>query len=231
MKTKIRLAIMTLAVVSLLAVALAGYRGVNAGVNAQANSDTTPVGVRVSTTAPVFDFQDQGGVIVMNPKERGTSVLVRSHDGLQVNIDTTDLPVGAYTIWWFLFNEPSLCSDGNCGIYDDSLPPPGNVEAGNSAAWATGGIVGPDRQGHFSASIGLGVEGAPQGVLWGDGLTNPMGAEVHIEVRYHGPAEWDDTALLYEQITNVGGNCSADSFGADPNTFYCYGPQAAAHQP
>ena len=228
MKKRFRLALMTLAVVGLLAGVLAAYGSVSAQ---SGSSDTTPVGVRVTSTVPVWDFEDQGGIIVMNPQERGTSVLVRSHDGLQVNIDTTDLPGGAYTVWWFIFNKPSLCSDGNCGIYNDSLPPPGNTAAGISVAWATGGIVGPDRQGHFSASIGLGVEGTPRGVLWGPGLVDPFTAEVHIEVRYHGPAEWDDPNLLYDQITNVGGNCSADSFGADPNTFYCYGAQAAAHQP
>ncbi len=231
MKKRFRLALVTLAVVGLLAGVLTAYGNVNSGVNAQAGSDTTPVGIRVISTEPVFDFEDQGGVFVMNPKERGTSVLVRSHDGLQVNIDTTDLPVGAYTVWWFFFNDPSQCSDVNCGIYNDTLPPPGNVAAGSSVAWATAGIVGPDRQGHFSASIGLGVKGAPMGVLWGPGLIDPFTAEVHIEVRYHGPAAWDDLDLLMQQITNVGGNCNADSFGAEPNTFHCYGAQATPHQP
>ena len=231
MRKRFKLAIMVLAVFGLLAGVLTVYGSVNAGVSAQQGSETTPVGVRVTSTVPVWDFEDQGGGFVMNPQERGTSTLVRSHDGLQVNIDTSDLPAGAYTVWWFFFNEPSQCSDGNCGIYNDSLPPPGNVAAGLSVAWATGGIVGPDRQGHFSASVGLGPEGTANGVLWGPGLIDPFTAEVHVEVRYHGPAAWDDLDLLMQQITNVGGNCNADSFGAEPNTFHCYGAQATAHQP
>lgn len=231
MKRKFKLVMLTLAVFGLLAGGLTAYSSANSGVSAQEGSDTTPVGIRIVSTAPVWDFEDQGGGFVMNPKERGTSVLVRSHDGLQVNIDTTDLPQGAYTIWWFFFNTPSGCSDGNCGIYNDTLPPPGNPESGISVAWATAGIVGPDRQGHFSASVGLGVEGTANGVLWGPGLVDPFTAEVHIEVRNHGPAAWDDLDLLMQQLTNVGGNCNAESFGAEPNTFHCYGVQATAHQP
>ncbi len=231
MKWKFKLPIITLAVLALFAGALTAYGTVSSDVNAQTGTETTPVGIRVTSIEPVWDFEDQGGGFVMNPEKRGTSTLVRSHDGLQVNIDTTDLPAGAYTIWWFFFNKPALCSDGNCGIYNDSLPPPGNVAAGTSVAWATGGIVGPDRQGHFSASVGLGVEGTANGVLWGPGLVDPFTTEVHVEVRYHGNAAWDDLDLLMQQITNVGGNCNADSFGAEPYTFYCYGAAATAHRP
>ena len=148
-------------VVSLLSGVLVIAGDVNAGVVQQAKSDTVPV----------FDFQDHGGVIIMNPQERGTSDLVRTVDGISMNIDTTDLPVGAYTLWWVIFNDPSMCSDGECGE-NDVLPPPGTPEAGVSPLWATGGIVGPDRMSHFSASLGLGLEGAQGQVLWGDGLTD-----------------------------------------------------------
>ena len=220
MRKTFKLAILTLAVVGLLTGALAAYGSVSARGNAQA----------LSGTVPVIDLFDHNDVPIMNPKERGTSQLVRNLDGWMLNIDTTDLPVGAYSIWALIFNDPSMCTDGICGL-DDVLPPPGNVDAGMSPQWVTGGIVGPDRQGHFSGSLGIGVEGAPGSLLWGDGLTNPMGAEVHIEVRYHGPAAWDDLDLLMQQLTNVGGNCTPESFGTDPNAFFCFGAQVAVHQP
>lgn len=220
MKRRLKLAIMILAVVGLLAGALAAYGSVSAGVNAQANSGTVPM----------MDLFDHNEVVIMNPKQRGESQLVRSIGGWQLNVDTTDLPVGAYSIWALIFNDPSMCTDGICSI-DDVLPPPGNVDAGMSPLWVTGGIVGPDRQGHFSGSVGMGVEGAPGSLLWGDGLTDPMGAEVHLEVRYHGPAAWDDPALLYDQMATVGGNCTPESFGADPTAFFCFGAQVAVHQP
>ena len=197
MKQGFKLALIGLMVLGLLAGALAAYVSVSARGNAQA----------VSGIVPVMDLFDHNEVVIMNPKERGKSQLVRSIGGWQLNVDTTDLPVGAYSIWALIFNDPSMCTDGICSL-DDVLPPPGNVDAGMSPLWVTGGIVGPDRQGHFSGSVGMGVEGAPGSLLWGDGLTNPMGAEVHLEVRYHGPAAWDDPALLYDQMATVGGNCT-----------------------
>ena len=220
MKNRFRLVLMTLAVVGLLAGALTAYGSVGARGNAQARTGTVPV----------MDLFDHNDVPIMNPKERGTSDLVRNFNGWMVNIDTADLPVGAYSIWALIFNEPSMCTDGVCGL-DDLLPPPGTVAAETSALWVTGGIVGPDRQAHFSGSVGIGAEGAPGMLLWGGGVTNPFGAEVHFEVRYHGPAAWDDLDLLMQQLTNVGGNCTPESFGTDPDAFFCFGAQVAVHQP
>ena len=221
MSKKFKLIILTLAVVGLLAGALAAYGSVSARSNAA-----------VSDTADVFDFQDHGGVFVMNPQTRGTSDLVRTVDGIAMNIDTTDLPVGAYTVWWVIFNNPVGCSDGECGE-NDVLPPPGTVEAEVAATWATGGIVGPDRMGHFSARLGVGADAAPGQTLWGE-LTNPMGAEVHLIVRYHGPAVWGDASTFLAQQYTFEGFCTpASSFamGTDPDAFACYEPQASIHKP
>ena len=113
MKKRFNLAMITLALAGLLAGGAAIYGNVSAGVSAAAKDNS-----------PVFDFQDHGGVIVMNPQNRGTSDLVRTVDGISMNIDTTDLPVGAYSVWWVIFNDPSKCSDGACGE-NDVLPPPG----------------------------------------------------------------------------------------------------------
>lgn len=210
MKKSFRLALMTLAVVGLLAGVVAISSNVFAGVSAAAKD-----------TVPVFDFTDHG-VAVMNPQNRGTSDLVRTVDGISMNIDTSDLPIGANSVWWVIFNDPSKCSDGECGE-NDVLPPPGNVSAGVSVFWAgTGAIVGPDRMAHFSSNLGLGEESAPGEFLWGPGLTNPLGAEVHLIVRYHGPAQWEDPVALTEQISTFGGSC---------DIFACYDVQAAIHKP
>ena len=218
MKHSFKLSLVILVVLGLLAGGAALYGNVTAGVNAAGN-DTTPV----------IDFQDHGGVFVMNPKERGTSELVRTVDGISMNIDTTDLPGGAYSVWWVIFNDPSKCTDGACGE-NDVLPPPGTLEAAVSPLWATGGIVGPDRMGHFSASLGVGLESAQGPVFWGDGLTNPMGAEVHIIVRYHGPAVWTDPTTLFDQMYLFEGSCTAESsFGMGTGAFDCYEPQMTMH--
>ena len=192
------------------------------GVNA-AGKDSTAV----------FDLQDHGGVFVMNPQTRGSSDLVRTVDNISMNIDTTDLLIGAYTVWWVIFNNPAGCSDGECGE-NDVLPPLVNPEAEVSVLLATGGMVGPDRSGHFSARLGVGKDAAPGQVLWGDGVTDPMDAEVHIIVRYHGPAKWDDAKTLKSQMYSFQGFCTpASSFdiGTDENAFSCYEPQATMHLP
>ncbi len=169
----------------------------------------------------------------MNPQERGTSDLVRTVDGISMNIDTSDLPIGAYSIWWVIFNDPSQCTDGDCGE-NDVLPPSGTPGAGVSPLWATGGVVGPDRRGHFSASLGVGKDNAPGQILWGDGLTNPLGAEVHMVIRYHGPAVWGEAQIFLEQLTTFPGYCTPGSsfgMGTDLDSFDCYEPQVAVHKP
>ena len=222
MKTR-RMWLPILVLVSLLAGILAVSGNTHAGVVQQPKKDTVPV----------FDFQDHGGIIIMNPQDRGTSDLVRTVDGISMNIDTTDLPVGAYTVWWVIFNDPSMCSDGECGE-NDVLPPPGTTGVGVSPLWATGGVVGPDRMGHFSASLGVGPESAPGQVLWGDGLNDPMGAEVHLVVRYHGPVIWSDANTFHEQLYTFPGFCTPSSsfdMGTNPDAFDCYEPQATIHKP
>ena len=223
MGKKLKLIILSLAVVGLLAGALAAFGSVSARGNAA-----------VSDTVPVMDFQDHGGVFVMNPQKRGTSDLVRTVDGISMNIDTTDLPVGAYSVWWVIFNNPSACSDGECGE-NDVLPPPGTVEADVSVLWTgIGTIVGPDRMGHLSASLAVGADAAPGQLLFGEGVTNPMGAEVHLIVRYHGPANWGDATALVEQLSTFQGGCTPDSslgVGTDPAAFGCFDAQVAVHQP
>ncbi len=221
MGKKFKLIILTLAVFGMLAGALVAFGSVSARGNA----------VSISDTVPVMDFRDHinagGNVLIMNPQQRGTSDLVRSLVGISLNIDTTDLPVGAYSIWTVVFNNPSVCSDGECGLDDLSGDP--EVEA--SLIWTTGGIVGPDRMGHFSGSIGMGLDGAPGQVPIGEGLSNPLGAEVHIVVRYHGRAMFGDATALGEQISTLGGSCDTISLGTDPDGFSCYDPQVAIHNP
>jgi len=82
MRKRFNLVMITLALVGLLAGGAAIYGNVSAGVSAASKG-----------TVPVFDFMDHG-VRVMNPQNRGTSDLVRTVDGISMNIETTDLPVG-----------------------------------------------------------------------------------------------------------------------------------------
>ena len=42
-------------------------------------------------------------------------------------------------------------------------------------------------------------------IIFGDALTDRMGAEIHMSVRYHGPARWDDSELLLTQTSKFQG--------------------------
>ena len=100
-------------------------------------------------TTRLVNFQGPGAD---GSKVKGSrATLVRTADGIAMSIDTRELPIGAYTNWWLVFNNPGAC-DGECDFSDRGNP---LVQAGGF--YATGGIVGPDGRGHFSASAMEGV--------------------------------------------------------------------------
>jgi hypothetical protein len=148
------------------------------------------------------------------------SRLVRSDDEVCMSINTRNtraLPEGAYTVWWFVFNSPEHCTSpvpvggARCGP-DDALP---NTPVNFSAVWATGGIVGPQGVGYFSACLKENtLPPPPQSQdVDGAGLADAEGAEIHLAVRYHCAAAYSMPALLGEQITRFGGGCTAATGG------------------
>ena len=162
------------------------------------------------STVPVHPFSDPSTDI-----PGSSSTLVRTDNGVSMTLHTSGLDAGAYTIWWVIFNDPSQCSGGECGE-DDVLPPPGNVNAGVSVVFATGHVVGGSGKGNFGAALSVGDTSE---ALFGPGLTNPRGAEIHLIVRYHGeliPGKVD------EQIHTLNGGCP-------PNV--CGDVQVALHLP
>ncbi len=207
MKIKFNRALLVFLVAGLLAGVLFAYGSASAGG-----------GEEIGNSTPMYDFQDHGGVEVLFRKQRGTSELVRDAEGISMSFDTADLPVGAFTVWWVIFNNPTACSNDDCGSSDTRLGGPAEA----SILWATGGIVGPDRIGHASAHLKVGLENAPGYVHRGPGLTNPMGAEVHIVIKYHGPPQYDDPEILARQLTTFVGDCAR---------LLCYLPQSAVHSP
>jgi hypothetical protein len=156
---------------------------------------------RKHSTSKLWTFADTETV----PGAR--SRLFRSDDKICMNISTKALKKGAYTNWWFVFNNPENCTSpaavggARCG--------PGDLAntAVNSALWATGGIVGPDGIGYFNACLEENT--FPGQDFGGPGLTDAQGAEIHLIVRFHCAVESGTPALLGEQITMWGGGCIA----------------------
>ncbi|MCH8799286.1 MAG: hypothetical protein IH963_00085 [Chloroflexi bacterium] len=207
MKIKFNRALLVFVVAGLLAGVLFAYGSASAGG-----------GEEIGNSTPMYDFQDHGGVEILFRKQRGTSELVRDAEGISMSFDTTDLPVGAFTVWWVIFNNPTACSNDDCGSSDTRLGGPARA----SILWATGGIVGPDRIGHASAHLKVGLDNAPGYVHRGPGLTNPIEAEVHIVIKYHGPPQYDNPEILALQLTSFVGDCAR---------LLCYLPQSGVHRP
>lgn len=160
-----------------------------------------------------------------DPVEGANARLVRGPTGVSAEVRTRDLDPGAYTVWWIVWNDPSVCADG-CG--EDDLG-----AAGNFVGFATGGIVGASRVGGFGARLGVGEEGVPGETLLisnnGEGLTNPAGAEVHLIIHYHGPVVPD---AMPAQVRTFAGGCTPSSTGGlGDGTFDCVDPQAVMFRP
>jgi hypothetical protein len=174
-----------------------------------------------------------GGVLALGdtfpPVNVGHSILKRGDEWVQYTLNTSGLPPGAYTNWWVIFKNPGFCIDG-CGE-DDLFR--ADVEA--SAFWATGGVVNDNGIGNFVDRYTLGdYLGDPDTQhLFGDGTLDTKTAEIHIIVKYHGPAS-DDPGILYAQTHTVLGGCLANANAIDagpPFGVQCFDPQAAAHLP
>lgn len=171
---------------------------------------------------------------------RGSSVkLTRMDEGLAVRLNTRELLPGTYTLWWVIFNNPDQCAawpDGGCNPFVDLAD--ADVEA--AVFYGSGGVVGPNGVAHLHAFTETGTEPADSGdrekVLIsndGLGLQNAHGAEVHIALRYHGPAAFWDPELLMKQIETSSGACDNGTFFIpdDPvpehRIFGCFDAQVA----
>lgn len=165
------------------------------------------------------------------PTDGSSSELERSRHGLDIELETTGLPPGAYTSWWIIFDNPAGCvgaGPGICGPADFF-----SDVAENTVYYAAGFVVGPDGEAEIEASTRIGDDLGVPGEQWlfGDGLTNPMGADVFFDLVYHGPAS-SDPAVLELQTTTIGGGCLDGANAVDFGEFGigCFDPQIAIHR-
>lgn len=149
----------------------------------------------------------------------GKGTLKRSHEGVLMTIETTNLgPYGAYSIWWVVFNNPGACGDDGCSDADF-----GNPEVDASVLNATGRSADHYGNATFSAFLPAGqihtnpASGAVRHAF-GPGLQDARGAEIHAVVRCHG-----ETTGNPEQISTLFADCIADDgFGNE----VCFDAQA-----
>jgi hypothetical protein len=124
------------------------------------------------------------------------SVLMRNEDGVAVRVHSRKLAKGAYTMWWVIFNNPEECDVAfQCGPGDFPFNG-GDPAVQVSIQFATGFIV-PSNNGKVRADAGLEV-GEDTKNLLPQNLNNPMGAEIHMVLRTHGPVDLDN---VHNQIS------------------------------
>ncbi|MCJ2531793.1 MAG: hypothetical protein LN413_05760, partial [Candidatus Thermoplasmatota archaeon] len=150
--------------------------------------------------------------------------LIRTDTGASFVIHTNGLEGGdAVTVWWVVWNDPSNCAGPGlpgvlCGLGDLFVD-------GNSIFYAAGHVIGTSGRANYGgyvqagAHVGQAVDGIQ--LLFGSGLTDPRGAEIHFVVRTHGPAV---PGFLPAMIQSFNGGCDP----GDPNEGLCTDLQAAA---
>lgn len=151
----------------------------------------------------------------------GTSTLHRGKDGLTVNFKASGLAQGTYTLWWVIFNDPGACA-GDC---DD----PDLLDAQAEVMAATGGVVGPNGVGNFSAHLKENDASGSINALFDlpsfGGLHDAQSAEVLMVLRTHGPKI---PGMVYEQTHTYNGGCIVP-----PGTegYACSDDWGARHRP
>ena len=184
------------------------------GIGTASASATSPRQI-----SPVRLFSD-GSVVA-----HGWSSLRTMPDRASVDLHTRKLPAGdAVTLWWVIFNHPENCAHGvgglRCGEGDLNVA---SVEA--SVLYADGQII---RAGGIANYRATRTVGDTSGALFGNGLTNPLGADIHLVVHDHGPVI---PGLEFEMTHSFGAGCNNVPPGTGtpgPNT--CRDVQFSAHE-
>lgn len=158
--------------------------------------------------------------------EGSEATVSQTEDGIEFSIETSGLVAGnGYTVWIMAFNNPDACRDPNappgfrCGMADMENP-----DAGFSLIRGAGSFA----DGDSGAFRGTKAKGDPAGVEFdGPGLTNTRGAEVHLRLRDHGPAQ---PGLEKDQTGTIGGGCTDESTppggSGKRGTYHCRDVQA-----
>jgi hypothetical protein len=206
-----------MAVKAKIALILAVFVGLMSGIALLTQGDATAQSVEFSVSE-VYSFPAPGGEVA------GGSTLTRSEDKIFMTLSTSGLDKkSAYSVWWVLFNDPELCSAPGCGeddifISEGVLNMP-QIEAVNiSVLWAAGAVTGTDSTASFSGSLAEGDPPAGLDVVFGNGLADAEGTEVHLVVRSHGHAIPGFTG---GQIGSFVGQCDVNE---------CVDQQFAVHQ-
>lgn len=172
---------------------------------------------------PLFEFATG------DPVAGAFSKLDRSASAIATKVRTSATAGDVVTMWYVIFNQPAACSDGVCGEDDIFLggdPSQGfdftqiNAAEVSVVFGGDGAVVNPG--GRLALNGGLAEGAVPSGenqVVIGraedgalvpgpvTGLQDATGAEVHVVLQDHGPAQADPD-LLAAQMSGFNTACN-----------------------
>lgn len=173
-----------------------------ASVSFQAVAQTDSEAIQHSVL-PVKTHPSQGDV---REVEGGQAELFRSDAGITMSFRTNELEAGnIYTAWWVIINNPEACADNPCAP-GDFLANPDVV--GTEVTYADGLYMSDIGRMEFAGSLAAGD--VPEG-WFGNGLTNPLGAEIIVVIQDHGPAIPD---MVEGMINTLREGCTDESVPA-----------------
>lgn len=150
----------------------------------------------VPAASAVYQFPTAGETTP--PAVTGASSTLSTNGAGATMTLRTRVPTGdAVTVWWVVFNNPSACTGGHFGFHCGPADL-GNADAAPSVLYAAGHVIANNGAGDFGAHLST---GDTSGALFGPGLMNPTGADIHLVVHDHGPA---DPALMPDEIHSFG---------------------------
>lgn len=129
------------------------------------------------STSPLMRFTNDA--IVAD----ATAALTRNREGASMTLKTSELTPGhTVTVFWVIFNEPEACTHPHgtfrCGPGD--LPPlGGDGTARPSVVPASDKTIGRQGKATFAGHLEV---GDTEGALFGPGLAEPRGADIHLVV-------------------------------------------------
>lgn len=139
----------------------------------------TPMNVSASHTMQTVDILSLANFAPV----RGAATITRDMNSAWVNLYASGLKKkSAYTVWWVIFNDPSLCGDA-CGDEDADFE-----QAGVAACYAGGFVTGTDGVANVSVHLeGGDIADGQECIIPGElAEGNGYGAEIHVVIRSHG---------------------------------------------
>jgi hypothetical protein len=158
---------------------------------ATASAGPATTGPAITAVLRITDATFQNAVYWDRTAVTGArSTLLRQASGVEMSLKTLELASDhAVTAWWFVFNHPESCSHGTelgqCGP-GDLAPFGGDASVESSLVYASGHRVGESGRATFAAML---AANDAADAVFGPGLTNPFGAEIHLGLRDHGPGD------------------------------------------